>query len=197
MSAVVPISKPSMLRPNRWLLAWVGVIVFTLLLMLAAEALPWAFKYPRSWQLPLAGWITDFMKWLMNSADLGLFTFKEFTRLLSWMIEQPYNIIKSFLSTGFKQGQGSYAVEVFPRVSWIAMIVGVVLLGRYAKDWKLGALVGLCFFYLAIFDQWNSAMQTLSSILIAVPVGVGLGLTLGIAGYRSKKFEQWTLYTTT
>ena len=70
----------------------------------------------------------------MNSFDLGLFTFKELTRFLSWLIEQPYNVVKSFLSTGFLSGQGSYAVEVFPRVSWIAMIVGCVLLGRYAKD---------------------------------------------------------------
>jgi glycine betaine/proline transport system permease protein len=176
-------------RLNPWLTAWLAVLAATIALYYLKEWMPWAFKYPKALIIPFSGWLNDFMKWLMNSADLGLFTFKELTRFLSWMIEQPYNIIKSFLSTGFKQGQGSYAVEVFPRVSWIAMIVGVVLLGRYAKDWKLGTLVGLCFFYLAIFDQWDSAMQTLSSILIAVPIGVGLGLTLGIAGYRSKKFE--------
>jgi len=50
-------------------------------------------------------------------------------------------------------------------------------------------LVGGCFIYLAIFDQWDSAMVTLSSIAIAVPFGVVGGLMLGIAGFRSKKFE--------
>ena len=179
----------SRFRLNPWLTAWVAVLAATIALYYMKESMPWAFKYPKALIIPFRGWLNDFMKWLMNSADLGLFTFKELTRALSWMIEQPYNVVKSFLSTGFKQGQGSYAVEIFPRISWIALIVAVVLLGRYAKDWKLGALVGLCFFYLAIFDQWDSAMQTLSSILIAVPIGVGLGLGLGIAGYRSKKFE--------
>ncbi|MFT5113643.1 MAG: glycine betaine/proline transport system permease protein [Parasphingorhabdus sp.] len=176
-------------RLNPWITAWLVVLAATIALYYLKEWMPWAFKYPKALIIPFRGWLNDFMKWLMNTADLGLFTFKEFTRLLSWIIEQPYNIVKSFLSTGFKEGQGSYAVEVFPRVSWIAMIVGVVLLGRYAKDWKLATLMGLCFLYLAVFDQWDSAMLTLSSILIAVPVGVGLGLALGIAGYRSKKFK--------
>jgi glycine betaine/proline transport system permease protein len=193
MSAVVPISKPSMLRPNRWLLAWVGVIVFTLLLMLAAEALPWAFKYPRSWQLPLAGWITDFMKWLINSFDLGLFTFKEFTRWIASLVELPYTLVKSALSTGFLSGVGSDAVLVFPRLSWVAILAGAMLLGHYAKDWKLAALVGACFAYLVVFGQWDSAMVTLSSIIIAVPIGITGGMTLGILGHRSPTFRHFLI----
>jgi glycine betaine/proline transport system permease protein len=190
MTATSITTQVNRFRLNPWLTAWLAVLAATIALYYLKEWMPWAFKYPKALIIPFSGWLNDFMKWLMNSADLGLFTFKELTRFLSWIIEQPYNIVKSFLSTGFKQGQGSYAVEVFPRISWIALIVSVVLLGCYAKDWKLGTLLGLCFFYLAIFDQWNSAMQTLSSILIAVPIGVSLGLTLGIAGYRSKKFER-------
>ena len=193
MSAVVPISKPSMLRLNRWLLAWIGVIVFTLLLMFAADALPWAFKYPRSWQLPLAGWITDFMKWLVNSFDLGLFTFKEFTRWIASLVEQPYTLVKSMLSTGFLSGVGSDAVLVFPRVSWVAILGGVMLLGHYVKDWKLAALVGACFAYLVVFGQWDSAMVTLSSIIIAVPIGITGGVTLGILGHRSPTFRHFLI----
>ena len=52
--------------------------------MLPAGALPgWATKYPTAWQLPLAGWISDFMKWLMGSASFGLFTVRDLTRALS------------------------------------------------------------------------------------------------------------------
>ncbi|MCP4332130.1 MAG: ABC transporter permease, partial [Gammaproteobacteria bacterium] len=163
--------KPATLTINRWLLLWTGMIVFTLLLMFARESLPWAFKYPRAWQLPLAGWISDFMKWLINSFDLGLFTFKDFTRWVAWMVEQPYRLVRSMLSTGFLSGVGSDAVLVFPRVSWVALLAGVMLLGHYAKDWKLAALVGACFAYLVVFGQWDSAMVTLSSIIIAVPIG--------------------------
>ncbi|MCP4876771.1 MAG: ABC transporter permease subunit [Gammaproteobacteria bacterium] len=185
--------KPATLTVNRWLLLWTGMIVFTLLLMFARESLPWAFKYPRAWQLPLAGWISDFMKWLINSFDLGLFTFKDFTRWVAWMVEQPYRLVRSMLSTGFLSGVGSDAVLVFPRVSWVALLAGVMLLGHYAKDWKLAALVGACFAYLVVFGQWDSAMVTLSSIIIAVPIGIVGGMSLGILGHRSTLFRQFLI----
>jgi len=190
MSAVVSAGRPATLMLNRWLLLWLALIAATIVMMLAREWLPWAFKYPRTWQLPLAGWITDFMKWLINSADLGLFTFKEFTRGLAWLVEQPYTLVKSMLSTGFLRGVGSDAVQVFPRISWVALVAGVMLLGHYARDWKLAALVGACFTYLVVFGQWDSAMVTLSSIIIAVPIGVVGGMLLGIAGHRSPRFRQ-------
>ncbi|MCP4335487.1 MAG: ABC transporter permease subunit [Gammaproteobacteria bacterium] len=185
--------KPATLTVNRWLLLWTGMIVFTLLLMFARESLPWAFKYPRAWQLPLAGWISDFMKWLINSFDLGLFTFKDFTRWVAWMVEQPYRLARSMLSTGFLSGVGSDAVLVFPRVSWVALLAGVMLLGHYAKDWKLAALVGACFAYLVVFGQWDSAMVTLSSIIIAVPIGIVGGMSLGILGHRSTLFRHFLI----
>ena len=177
-------------RISPWLAAWLGLALFTLLLFVLKEEIPWAFKYPRAWTVPLRFWLSDFMKWLLDGFDLGLFTFREATRFISWLVEQPYTLVKSLLSSGFLQGQGSYAVEVFPRLSWIALLVGVVLLGRFAKDWKLAVLVGFCFLYLALFDQWDSAMVTLSSIVIAVPIGVVGGLALGIAAHRSRGFNR-------
>ena len=75
-------------------------------------------------------------------------------------------------------------MQILPPLSWIAVIVVVALMARAAADWKLTALVGACFLYLAVFGQWDSAMVTLSSIVIAVPFGVAGGLLLGIAGYR-------------
>ncbi len=189
MGAVVSASKPSTLLVNRWLMLWLAAVAITVLLMLAKEWLPWAFKYPRAWQLPLAGWISDFMKWLINSFDLGLFTFKEFTRGIAWLVEQPYTLVKSMLSTGFLRGVGSDAVQVFPRISWVALIAGLMLLGHYARDWKLAVLVGACFGYLVVFGQWDSAMATLSSIIIAVPIGIVGGMLLGILGHRSAGFR--------
>jgi len=189
MSAVVTASKPSTPLVNRWLMLWLAAIAITVLLMLAKEWLPWAFKYPRAWQLPLAGWISDFMKWLINSFDLGLFTFKEFTRGVAWLVEQPYTLVKSMLSTGFLRGVGSDAELVFPRISWVALIAGLMLLGHYARDWKLAMLVGACFGYLVVFGQWDSAMVTLSSIIIAVPIGIVGGMLLGIVGHRSTSFR--------
>ena len=176
-------------RTSPWLLAWAAALGFTAALYYARDAVPWAVEYPRAWQWPLSVWISGFMKWLLNDFDLGLFTFREFTRGIAWLIEQPYVIAKSLLAQGFLKGVGSDAVEVFPRLSWLAVIAVVALMGRYARDWKLALVVGLCFLYLAVFGRWDSAMVTLSSIVIAVPFGVAGGLGLGILGFRSRRFE--------
>ena len=133
------------------------------------------------------------MKWLINDFDLGLFTFKELTRAFSWLIEQPYWLVKSLLSSGFLSGVGSYAEEVFPRIPWIALVAGLMMMGHYARDWRLAGLVGACFMYLVVFGQWDSAMISLSSILIAAPIGVVGGLFLGILGYRSQRFRMFLI----
>jgi glycine betaine/proline transport system permease protein len=188
-SAVSSAFLPMRVGSRHWISLWLVLIAFTILMMFAREWLPWAFKYPRAWQIPLSGWITTFMKWLINSFDLGLFTFKEFTRSIAWLVEQPYLVVKSLLSTGFLSGVGSYAELLFPRISWVALIAGLMLLAHYAKDWKLSLLVGACFGYLVVFGQWDSAMITLSSIIIAVPIGIAGGLVLGIVGHRSPPFR--------
>ena len=185
----VTIAGPRPFAVNRWALLWAATIATVVILMLAEDSLPWAFEYPRAWELPLAGWISAFMKWLVNSFDLGLFTFKDLTRGLAWLVEQPYILVRSLLSTGFLSGVGSDAEQIFPRISWLALLAGVMLFGHYVRDWKLAALVGGCFAYLVVFGQWDSAMVTLSSIIIAVPIGVAGGMLLGILGHRSPGFR--------
>jgi hypothetical protein len=73
-------------------------------------------------------------------------------------------------------------VQLLPPLSWVAVIVIAVLLGARVGDRAWPILVGLCFLYLAVFGQWRSAMVTLASILIAVPLRRRGGLLLGIAG---------------
>lgn len=173
-----------------WLIAWAAGAAAIVLLYALQDALPWAFDYPRGWVLPLRYWISDFMKWLINDLDFGLFTFRELTRSLSWLLDWPLAAARSLLASGFLSGQGSAAVLLWPPLSWIAVIALVAVMGQYAGGRRLALLAGLCFAYLAAFGQWHSAMVTLSSIVIAVPFGVAGGLLLGIAGFRSPAFER-------
>ena len=178
---------------NPLILAWAAVLTVSFFLWQFGKSSPdlkWAFKFPRKWQWNLKKDISAFMDWLQESATFGLFTFRELTRGIAEIIEIPYKFTLSALSTGFLEGQGSNAIQIAPPLSWIAIVGLVVLLGRYARDWKLATIVGLCFFYLAVFGQWQSAMVTLSSILIAVPFGIGGGLILGLLGFRWVWFER-------
>jgi glycine betaine/proline transport system permease protein len=136
------------------------------------------------------GWISGALRWLINDASFGLFTFTDLTRGIAWLVELPYDVALSLLSTGFRSGEGSNAVTILPPLSWISVVVIAVLLALRAGDRTLAVIVGGCVLYLAVFGQWQSAMVTLASILIAVPFGVGGGLLLGLAGARWPAFER-------
>ena len=165
-------------------------LALTIVLYLAADLVPWAFKYPRTWVVPLKVWINGLMQWLREDASFGLFTFQELTRAIAWLLEQPFKLAISLFSTGFLKGIGQDAVLIWPRLPWIALVGIAALMAHYAKDRGLALLVALCLLYLAVFGQWESAMVTLASIVIAVPLGVLVGLAVGIAAYRHPAFER-------
>jgi glycine betaine/proline transport system permease protein len=171
--------------------AWAVVFAATAwLFVYGPEVAPWAIAWPRAMEIPAMAWISAAMKWLIEDLTFGLFTFADLTRAVAWVVQIPYRIALSLLSTGFLRGEGSNAVMILPPLSWVAVIVIAVLLALRAGDRRLAILVGGCFLYLAVFGQWRSAMVTLASILIAVPFGVVGGLLLGLAGARWPRFEQ-------
>ncbi|MEQ1955714.1 ABC transporter permease [Mesorhizobium yinganensis] len=171
-------------------LPWLAALaVFVAFWQFGEPIAKWAFDYPKAWQVPAQRWIGDAMKWLLNDASFGLFSFTELTRFIAAIIDVPYRAVLSLLATGFLSGQGSSAVQIVPPLSWIAVVGIVALMGFYAGGRRLALLAGGCFLFLAVFGQWTSAMVTLASILVAVPIGVAGGLALGLAAYRWPRFE--------
>ena len=180
---LAPIRRP-------WLGAWAVALAVVLALWLGRGAWPWAVDYPRVWVVPLKGWISAFMKWLINDFDLGLFTFKEFTRSISWVLEWPHWLANGLLAKGFDVSVADEIVAHIPALSWVGLVVAAALFAYRVGGRGLALLVGACALYLAVFGQWHSAMITLSSILVVVPLGVAGGVALGVAGYRSPAFER-------
>lgn len=177
-------------RTVPWRIVWAASFaVFLLLWLYGKPVARWAFDVPAAWRIPMSRWIGDFMAWLVEDATFGLFTFKQLTRFIAAVIEFPYTIVKSLLSTGLLRGSGSDAVQLLPPLSWVAVIAIVAMIGHYAGGRRLALLAGGCFAFLALFGQWGNAMITLASILIAVPLGIAGGLLLGIAAYRWRGVE--------
>jgi glycine betaine/proline transport system permease protein len=166
-------------------------------LALAALALALAVTVPAGWlwppetmHLPLAGWLTAGTKWLTDTAAIGPVTVKGLTRGFAALIEAPYTVVKVLLVDGITEGRGRRATTIIPPLSWVAVTVAVVALGHYARNIWLGLLAGALMVYLAVFGQWESAMVTLASIAIAVPLGVLGGVAQGIAAWRWPGFER-------
>jgi glycine betaine/proline transport system permease protein len=186
----VPARHREQAASNRGKVLWALAIVAFVLFWQFGDQFKWAFDYPKAWQIPAQRWIGNAMKWLVNSASFGLFTFTDMTRFIAWVLNKPYELALSLLSTGFLSGQGSTAVEILPPLSWLAVIAIVGLMGYHAGGRKLALIVVACFGFLAVFGQWTSSMVTLASILVAAPLGVVGGVLLGIAAYRSPAFER-------
>jgi glycine betaine/proline transport system permease protein len=176
---------------GRGIAVWALALAAFLALWLAgAGAMPWAFEVPKAWTVPAARWITAFTKWLLNDASFGLFTFAELTRFIAAVIDVPYRFVLSVLSTGFLSGRGSAAVVLLPSLSWVGVTLLFAIFGLWAGGGGLAALVLGCFVFIAAFGQWQSAMVTLASILVAVPLGVAGGLALGVLGWRHPWFSR-------
>lgn len=167
-----------------------GLIVLTVILGTYGRDLAkwldarWLIKVPSAWIIKFNTYISAGMKWLVEDAAIGPLSFTDLTRALAWLIEQPYDFVLALLATGFTVGQGADVQTILPAISWIVVTTAVIALGHYCRDWGLAALVGTCFLYLAIFGQWDSAMVTLASVVIAVPIGAVGGLLTGIWAYR-------------
>jgi len=170
---------------------WPGLLLVSLVLAFASASLPvWMLRLPDALLIDLAGAMSAAMRWLVEDATFGLFTVKEATRALAAVVEVPYEAARIAIVDGITEGRGRRATTLVPPISWIAVTGIMVALGVYARGWRLGLLMGVLFGYLAVFGQWESAMITLASILIAVPMGVAGGLALGIGAFVSRGFDR-------
>jgi glycine betaine/proline transport system permease protein len=144
----------------------------------------WMRELPASWRIGIDAALTKTMKWLVEDATFGFFTFKDLTRSIADVLNVPLEFATSVLSSGIMSGRGSSAVQLAPPLPWVAVCGVVTALGYRFGGRRLAILAGGCFLYLAVFGQWMSAMVTLSSIVVAAPLGIALGLLAGVLGYR-------------
>jgi len=69
-------------------------------------------------------------------------------------------------------------------VAGVAITLGYALSGRW-----LAILVFCATTYIAVFGQWEPAMETLSFVLIAAPLSVLLGVFVAVLAFKSRAFE--------
>ncbi|MGH6924575.1 MAG: ABC transporter permease [Propylenella sp.] len=186
--AIAP-GRPAAVLPLRFV--WLAVFAISLAFLYIPGVVPrWALDVPRGWRIPVQRWVSAAMDWLIADATFGLFTFRELTRFIAAVLEAPLDAATGLFATGLVSGQGSAAVDILPPLPWIAVLVAASILAYQAGGRGVAALAALAFLYLAAFGQWESAMVTLSSIVIAVPFGVAGGVALGVAGFRSPRFRR-------
>ncbi len=173
-------------------LLWLALLALTLAFaQLPRGTLDGLWKdVPPSLHLPFAAWISAVMDWLVNDARLGPVSFRDLTRAIAALLALPLEAANALFATGLLRGQGSAAVQLLPPLPWFAVVISATLVALHAGGRRLAALVGAALLYLAVFGQWQSAMITLASIVVAVPLGIAGGLFLGIAAYRHRRVDR-------
>ncbi len=121
----------------------------------------------------------------------------QFTRMISGVILFLIELIREIMLGGAKtivtfsswDWVTANPWARMPGLPWTVIAGGATILGYALAGRGLALLVGLSMTYIAVFGQWEPAMQTLSFVLIAAPVSVFIGLIFGIWAFRSKTVE--------
>jgi glycine betaine/proline transport system permease protein len=181
----VALHAPAQRRSIWPTLVWAVLLTGTVALALHPEVASWAANYPKGWVLPLAKEITAFSKAIID-------VITPVTRAISAALQVPLDLAVGIFAKGFTIGQGADATAV-PRLSWIGVLAAVTLMGHAFGGRRTAIVAFLCFFYLALFGQWDRAMLTLALVTVCVPVGVLLGLVIGVAAYRNPRFDRFVV----
>ncbi len=173
-------------------LLWLALVAATLVFaQLPRGTLTGLWKeIPPSLHLPVAAWLSAAMDWLVDDARLGPVSFQTLTRGISAALSVPLTAATSLFATGLLRGEGSTAVQLLPPLPWFAVLIAATLTALHAGGRRLALLTGAALLAIAVFGQWQSAMVTLASIVVAVPLGTALGLLLGIAAFRHKRLDR-------
>ena len=150
-----------------------------LLLILLKPALPdWLIRVPDVLILPWDQWlqiIFDFIR-----IDLGL---EKLTRALTLILE-------FFLDATGNILYGKNRWPYLGPLPWSVVAAVSAVLGYWLGGWRLATLAGGTWLWTAVIGQWKLAMETMSVIIIAVPVAFIIGLLLGIIAWKHPRFEK-------
>jgi glycine betaine/proline transport system permease protein len=141
--------------------------------------LPDGLIRPPEWLVqPFADWINAAFYFLQN--DLGLMSLtRAFSDVVEWLLNVTANLL--------------YGKSRWPNIGpipWGVIAVTAFMAGYALKGWRLAALSGGTFVWIALMGQWQWAMETLSVIVVAAPFSVTLGLVMGVLAWRSPRFER-------
>lgn len=133
-----------------------------------------------------ADWLTEFpeldrsqLAWIRKTFDGA---YRDFSRDYGMQIEGFFQPLQSFLIALEKLLLGT------PWWIIIAFIAGVAYLA--SRSFKLTFGVTAAFLFIGIFGMWEDTMRTMSIILVATFLAVGIGLPIGILMASSNRFEK-------
>ena len=133
----------------------------------------WLHRLPEAVIPPFAAWLDVIFEFVKD--DLGLLALTRFlTGGLEFVLDASANIFF-----------GKRRWPMLGPIPWSALAAVVAILGYYLGGWRMALLGGGTMIWTAMIGQWDIAMQTMSVLVVAAPMAFVIGLSLGIAAWKS------------
>ncbi|MBZ9813844.1 ABC transporter permease [Mesorhizobium sp. CA7] len=149
---------------------WLCVLGLAALSLASREAFPWVLNYPTGWLLPVASLVNGLF-------DVVVPILTPICRSLAAVLGAALNVCSS-------------ALRWMP---WPAMLALFALFGWLARGWRLALFTAAALGYIVAAGYWQQGMNTLSMVVLAVPIAVTLGFLLGVAAHSSKFVRSVTM----
>ena len=154
-----------------------SLFAIAIILTILKPFLPGFMDRLPSWSETWAAYLDAGFDWLQN--DLGLINVtRAIADGIGFLIDAAANIL--------------YGKSRWPKLEalpWSAVAGVAAVLGYWLGGWKLAVLAGGTFIWTALMGQWKWAMETMSVIVVAAPIGFTIGLLVGIWAWKSKRVE--------
>lgn len=146
---------------------WGVLLVLTLGFLMFRESLAWSIHYPEAWVIPLTPWLNSGMNWIID--NFGAY-FRAFSDTLA--------VIMRWVASG---------INALP---W-SVVLALVTIAAYAlAGWRLALFSFAAVLYMVVIGYWTEAMNSLSLVVLSVPIAVIIGFAVGTLGFASQRADR-------
>ena len=149
-------------------------LVVGLALVVAAQlALSAVGGFPESWAIPLADWIDEARRWVINN------------QTTHWSFSFIFNPISDSIDWGLR------TVERFLLwLPWYVVAAAAAMVATSAMGMRAGLLAAVGVLYFGAIELWEESLQTVALMTVAVGIAVAIGVPVGIASARYNRLRR-------
>ncbi|WP_323777728.1 ABC transporter permease [Leisingera sp.] len=145
---------------------WLAILALNVVLLTQRDAFSQIVTYPDGWTLPLA-------EALDGIIDRAVILFQAEGRAISGGLNVAFAGVQALLL----------------HAPWIASVSLFALIAWQGGGWRLALLTVVLLLYVLAAGYWEPAMNTLSLVLLALPLAVLTGFGIGYLGFRSRRAQ--------
>ncbi len=143
---------------------WGGLLLFSTILMVFGNNTKWLLVFPETLQIPIADYLDAIMLVFVN-------LFRWLFRFISFVLDWPMRGVQELLSW----------------LPWFTFASLATFIAWQGGGRNTAILTLILLLYIVIVGYWYEGINSLSLVVICIPLAVIIGFVLGVLGYRSPK----------